>query len=438
MSPRLSRLTLVCSLSLCAAALSFGASSASASAGHTACIASSGHTACVVTTTIVKKTIASGKATECQVLGDGALSCWGNNSDGQAVAPKGNTFASVAMGGYHGCAIKTDNTIACWGDNHFRQSTVGGGKCSPSYAESTPNRICPEPATGPFGLHAIDISAGKFHTCAVLTTRIIECWGLNVDMNGNPAGQADPPGGSFSSVSAGGYHTCALATDTSIKCWGASWDHIIDAPSGTGFKQIAAGRTHTCALKNDGSIVCWGLSTNGRATPPAGTGYKALASGYDNTCAIKANNSIVCWGANDSGQLNTPTGSFTAISLGGNSAIAKRSDGVVVGWGDSSDGQTVIPTGSAIGGPSITRAMLRGRGTGRWQVTITSKAGTKTTAKVQISTSATLPANGAPTTSATNFKSTVDWKGARPLWIRIGDSVGRWSTWAPVQPQVGV
>jgi hypothetical protein len=436
MSPRLIRLTLICSLSLFAAALTFGVSSASASSGHNACLASAHPAKCDITTTIVKKTIASGKATECQVLGDGALSCWGNNSDGQAVAPNGKTFASVALGGYHGCAIKTDNTITCWGDNHFRQATVGGGKCSPSYAESTPNRICPEPATGPYGLHAIDISAGKFHTCAVLTTRIIECWGLNVDMNGSPAGQADPPGGSFTSVTAGGYHTCALATDTSIKCWGASWDHISDAPTGTGFKQIAAGRTHTCALKNDGSIVCWGLSTNGRATPPAGTGYKAIASGYDNSCAIKADNSIVCWGANNLGQLNTPTGSFTSISLGGNSGIAQRSDGVVVGWGDSSDGQAAVPTGASIGGPTVSLGIIHGLGKGKWTVSIYSKAGSKPNSKVQVSSSKDQPSDAASTAGAIAFKSKFNWSGTRPTWVRISDSIRRWSAWVPIQPQL--
>lgn len=417
------------------AGLGASSESSSASAGHGACLASA-HAACIDNRTIVRNTVASGKATECQITGDGRLSCWGNNSDGQAIAPSGSTFASVALGGYHGCAIKNDNSVVCWGDNHFRQSTVGGGTCSPNYNDSTPTNICPEAAVGPHPVYAIDVSAGKFHTCAIRTSEQVICWGLNVDMEGRPAGQSTPPNGDFIRVSAGGYHTCALAKDTSISCWGGNWDLQTEAPSGTGFKQIAAGRTHTCALRTSGSIVCWGLSTNGRATPPSGTGYKAIAAGYDHTCAIRSNNSIVCWGANNLGQRNAPSGSFSALSVGGNSGIARRTDGVVVGWGDDSEGQATPPTGSAIGGPSVTMGMLRGLGTGRWKVSIYSTSGTKPNIKVQISTARTIPSNTTASTGAVAFASTVSWSGARPTWVRICDSVGRWSAWAPIQPQL--
>ena len=51
---------------------------------------------------------------------------------------------------------------------------------------------------------AVAISVGNRHTCALLDSGAIECWGEN------DYGQTDPPAGRFSAVSAGGEHTCGL------------------------------------------------------------------------------------------------------------------------------------------------------------------------------------------------------------------------------------
>lgn len=424
-------------VALALTALLFVTPPSHAARSHSACVASASTAGCVLNRTIVRNTLAAGKGTACQVVGDGRLSCWGGNSDGQRNAPAGFTYASVTVGGYHACAIKTDNKVVCWGDNHFRQATVGGGTCTPDPVTSTPTNVCTETATGPVSIDAVDISAGKFHTCAVLTDQTLTCWGLNVDMNGKPAGQATPPLGDFKTVSAGGYHTCAVHINGAVVCWGGNWAGQASAPVGN-FKQVSAGRTHTCALKTTGSIVCWGESTNGRTAAPAGTGFIAVAAAYDHTCALRADRSVTCWGANIKGQRNAPAGTMSSLAVGGDSGFARRTDGVVVGWGDNSQGQTAVPPGSKVGGPSVTISTLRGLGGGRWEVSLTARAGSKPILKVQLTSWTAKPADSSVTTGSTAFAAKLGYTGARPRWVRVQDSVGRWSDWTPVQPQVEI
>ena len=60
----------------------------------------------------------------------------------------------------------------------------------------------------------ISVSAGYHHTCGLLETGAVQCWGLdNFD-------QSTPPTGTFTAVSAGGLHTCGLLETGAVQCWG--------------------------------------------------------------------------------------------------------------------------------------------------------------------------------------------------------------------------
>ena len=74
------------------------------------------------------------------------------------------------------------------------------------------------------------VSAGGFHTCQVKTDGAIECWGANVDVDGNVIGQATPPSGEFTTVSAGGAHTCGVKTDGYVACWGSQARGLVAVP----------------------------------------------------------------------------------------------------------------------------------------------------------------------------------------------------------------
>lgn len=106
---------------------------------------------------------------------NGAIRCWGGNTDNQATPPAGTDYAKVAAGGKHSCALKADGQVKCWGDDQFGQST-------------------PRSEDAPYTA----ISAGAMHTCAIKSSdKEIVCWGSNheeqADQSLTWSGQSEPP-----------------------------------------------------------------------------------------------------------------------------------------------------------------------------------------------------------------------------------------------------
>ena len=87
--------------------------------------------------------------TPCAIATDDTITCWGDNTDGQADAPMG-TFQSVSLGDDHSCAVTAHAEVVCWGSNEYGKSGV---------------------AEGAFR----SISAGANHTCAIGTDQSIAC-----------------------------------------------------------------------------------------------------------------------------------------------------------------------------------------------------------------------------------------------------------------------
>ena len=148
------------------------------------------------------------------------------------------------------------------------------------------------------GAAAAQLDAGRNHSCAVLTTGGVRCWGFGGEGElgyGTPAtvgddetpGSAGPvflgPGRTAASISAGNFHTCAELDDGNVRCWGFGRtaqlgnrrvDNIGDNESpgsvpvvnlgaGRSATAISAGGYHTCAILDDGTVRCWGYGQSG-------------------------------------------------------------------------------------------------------------------------------------------------------------------------------
>jgi alpha-tubulin suppressor-like RCC1 family protein len=109
------------------------------------------------------------------------VQCWGGNTYGQLgrgaasdpdPAPETvvdlTDVSAVSAGGAHTCALLSDGTIYCWGENANKQ--IGNEDTSLDFTE-------PQSITGID--NAIDISCGKWHTCALLANSAVVCWGDN-------------------------------------------------------------------------------------------------------------------------------------------------------------------------------------------------------------------------------------------------------------------
>lgn len=152
----------------------------------------------------------------CGVSSADAVQCWGSNSAGQlgggsdagALTPiavqglgAGAKVTSVTTGDQHACALTSDGAVWCWGDD-------SQGQLGQASASSVPVRVLPS------GIQ--QISAGSAQTCALANSGQVTCWG-----NGIPT--PTPVSGLPTDVvfvSAGTIHACAMQSSGAVLCWG--------------------------------------------------------------------------------------------------------------------------------------------------------------------------------------------------------------------------
>lgn len=186
----------------------------------------------------------------------------------------------------------------------------------------------------------LGLSLGAEHSCAVLQTGEVRCWGsgahgrLGDGRDGTATPEPITVTGSLpaaTSVAAGGRHTCALTDDGAAWCWGdddslqLGQDDAGPAPVrvsaldgfGVPVTQITAGSGHTCVRSSVGS-GCWGANREGQlgggtvsaAEPPTPipfqSGFVEIAAGDLHTCGRTIAGTVHCWGDNASLQAGAP------------------------------------------------------------------------------------------------------------------------------------
>jgi len=263
----------------------------------------------------------------------------------------------------HSCAIVAGTGVRCWGFGGAGR--LGYGNTLTIGDDEDPG------AAGPviLGGNATAISAGGFHTCAVLDDASVRCWGFGGDgrlgyANTNDIGDDEHPaaagpvplGGGARAISAGGGHTCAVLVDGTVRCWGFGSDGRLGYGNGSSIGDdetpgsvgpvelglaadaIAAGRDHNCAVLRDGSVRCWGYGFQGRLgygntvtigenETPASVGpvdlgadrtARAISAGNGHTCALLDDATVRCWGYAGNGRLGVPDPSPVRNDIGDN------------------------------------------------------------------------------------------------------------------------
>ncbi|HNI97754.1 MAG TPA: Ig-like domain-containing protein, partial [Leptospiraceae bacterium] len=140
----------------------------------------------------------------------------------------GLTAQKITLGGSHTCVLFTNKKVKCWG------STGAHGYPAP-YDDVFGNVLAPRSDFLFFTEDIADISAGNAHTCVVTVSGKVKCWGYGFDTVryglGYGAGTAvtlasSAPDITFSSpavrIFAGSTHTCALLFSGAVKCWGTN------------------------------------------------------------------------------------------------------------------------------------------------------------------------------------------------------------------------
>jgi alpha-tubulin suppressor-like RCC1 family protein len=113
----------------------------------------------------------------------GEVWCWGSASalqTGYVPFPtvRSDPFAvdgiddavDVATGDAHTCIVRRDGTASCWGSQQYGR--LGNGV----WAEVA----TPEPQAVVGLTNAVAVDAGSQHTCALLRTGFVSCWGVGV------------------------------------------------------------------------------------------------------------------------------------------------------------------------------------------------------------------------------------------------------------------
>jgi alpha-tubulin suppressor-like RCC1 family protein len=321
-----------------------------------------GNTIKISFTTEILPQLSLGLRHTCYLNSVGKLRCWGSNQAGQisagdefeksdavALSPLETGFIplSVSTHNIHTCTSSTDNQMKCFGSNSYGQLGVGNNEEIRDISQTISLPV----------KNVAQIAVGDNHTCALLKSGNIKCWGdgssgqLGYGNNDSIKDASLAPEINFgipvTQIAAGKDSTCVAFANQTAKCWGATivganfytffgtyfddyqTNIINDALSSTTLSfssniiQISIGNSQKCFLLSSGNIACIG-----------GTNYNELGywynyySVYDHTWyyyyystlpeEIKLTSSIF----------------FSKISCNGNACYAVSSTGDLYGWGE--------------------------------------------------------------------------------------------------------
>ncbi|WP_309892081.1 RTX toxin [Archangium sp.] len=315
---------------------------------------------------------------------------------------EGNTTGinTLRAGDAHTCALLSTGDVRCWGTATSGQLGYGNNLS----VGATSTGLYPYPYSAgnvPLMGKTTKLAVGQNHTCALLDTGFVRCWGKNdvgqLGLNSKQnVGDAEPVtnfgyvnlGGIVTAISAGYNHTCALLDTGNVRCWGhngygqlgyslpatqnvgddepAYWFKDVDLGDGVQVKDIVAGGNHTCAITTTNKVRCWGYNLHGQlglgTTTNVGDDEKPsavaevnlnggtplqLSLGGNHTCALLDNGFLRCWGYGAHGQLGygttatrttpgsdlAPGGKVLQVTTGESHTCALLSTGNVKCWG---------------------------------------------------------------------------------------------------------
>jgi alpha-tubulin suppressor-like RCC1 family protein len=191
--------------------------------------------------------VAAGTRRTCALFESRTFRCWGDDpgptaySDVAAAMKArpageyplvnlGTPVTQIASGGST-CALLAGGTVRCWGENEAGELGYGHKRAvdDPTLAEDV--RV---------GGPVVQIATGLGHICVLLQQGRVRCWGhassgalgygngLDIGDDEAPESAGDVPvGGKVVQIAAGGFHTCALLDTGKVRCWGdGSWGQL--------------------------------------------------------------------------------------------------------------------------------------------------------------------------------------------------------------------
>jgi len=366
--------------------------------------------------------LAAGRLHTCAITSEGNVACWGQGAEGQlgfgttasATAPRRvpdiEGATGVTAGIAHTCVVAgSEHTAYCWG----RNSSLELGSFGAGVQGEPGEPVKPDPSSlVPIAVPGIDtsqldgvvqIAAAAQHTCAVLATGEVACWGLAASGRlgsgaveeallspGHALREVTTETGDLAyrniedgrAIAAGRNHTCLLTTRGTVDCWGTNANGQLAAdpmlvtesaiarevPGIEGATAIAAGDNHTCVLLA-GAVYCWGANNVQQLGRPAGDDayvpmavdalpeVHAIAAGAASSCVVDVNGDVYCWGANNTHQLG-PSEEFSSAEpvqieisgvselVTGNHVCARAAAKQAFCWGSNIEGQLADGTTS--------------------------------------------------------------------------------------------
>jgi alpha-tubulin suppressor-like RCC1 family protein len=334
----------------------------------------------------------------CTVHDDGAVRCWGDNSNGElgdgslsasatpVRVPGLDDVIDLQVAHTSACAVKRDKSLHCWGPNAVTEiGTINGAlvpgqylagcrihgadvECSvPTYGDDV-DRMVFEPNVGPLKSAAIHRDGS---VCVVDAKGRVTCRHGMADNGIDSKWRPLPAPGPIDDLQPLGVGFCARQRDGHVSCF---VDHRYDddekfldkpppapklvlVPNLDHVMQLATGQSLACAITVSHDVWCWEADAP-HPQPvemPTLRGATQIAANHLHTCALR-NGEVWCWGENEFGQLGDGTSKglndlvktpvraalpseAMKVGVGRDSTCALLKTGQVWCWGANNSGQ---------------------------------------------------------------------------------------------------